>query len=420
MTVPQHAQSGCVAPGYEAVWDLFVDADLGAGGGAFCAYVAGEKVLDVWGGWARPGVPWTQSTTTTLFSSTKGVVAACAAILHSQGLLDVEALVGRYWPEFAVNGKASTKVRHLLDHSSGVLGLPHADRLLDFSGKGWDNYDAIARNLATSAPLWEPGTRHAYHAVSFGWLVGEIVRRITGHTVGTFAAEELCGPLGLDLTIGTEGAALERAADVIAPEPPASDPDRWLEAQKRRAIASPGSPASLMYVSLGARSVLDAAADFLGRRAGRTPEIPGINGVGSARDLAAIYNMLVSGGAVGDRQMVSEKSIALFRSQSYRGPTAEVMPLALLDGAALPVSWSRWALGFELNLAPPLGYCTFGPGTDAYGHAGLGGQQGWADPGAGVAIGFVRSHMSTGWEPVTGLVDQLYRCAAAVGALPRV
>ncbi|MCF1592322.1 serine hydrolase domain-containing protein [Streptomyces muensis] len=409
-----NASAEYVHPGFESVWDLWNQADLGRGGGAFCAYVDGEKVIDVWAGEARPGTPWTRDTTTTLFSSTKGIAAVCAALLHTRGELDVDAPVSAYWPEFAQAGKENAKVRHLLNHSVGVLGLPHADRILDYRGAGWDDYDAIAVDLAAAEPAWEPGTKHSYHAISYGWLVGELIRRITGRTIGTFLREEIAGPRGWDLSIGTSIEDQARAADLIAPSETPTEAEAWMTRQLADAIGRPGSLAALQWVAVGSESIADQAPTFFGSPAGRTPEIAGAGGVGTARDLAALYAMLSMGGALNGDRLLAEDSVELFRAENFRSPAVSIPPLVMPDGTPAPAPWSRWALGFQMNLRPPLGFCSFGPGDNTYGHAGMGGQLGVADPDNRIAIGFVRSHMSTGYEPSSQLIEQLYRCVASL------
>ena len=199
-------------------------ADLGDGGGAFCAFVDGECVVDVWTGVAGPdGRAWEEDTRAVIMSSTKGMTTLCAHILEDRGELDLDAPVARYWPEFGQAGKSATTVRQLLSHQSGAIGVPGADELLSWDGRGWKDTEAIAAAIASGEPAWEPGTRHGYHGVTFGWLVGELVRRISGQSLGTFFEAEVAGPLG-------------RGRAPSAPPPTSSR--RW-----RRSWSSRSSPA---------------------------------------------------------------------------------------------------------------------------------------------------------------------------------
>ena len=222
---------GFTAPGFERVAEVMGDGptvvvgdgerrreravDFGDGGGAFSAYVDGECVVDLWTGWAGDLWLWEESTRGVIMSSTKGLTALCAHVLEDRGELDLDAPVVRYWPEFGQAGKESTTVRQLLSHQSGAIGLPGSDALLGWDGSGWDDTEAIAAGVAASEPAWEPGTRHGYHGVTFGWLVGELVRRITGCSLGRFFANEVAGPLGATCAIGTPESELASVATVM-------------------------------------------------------------------------------------------------------------------------------------------------------------------------------------------------------------
>jgi CubicO group peptidase (beta-lactamase class C family) len=199
---------GFVAPGFERVADMLGGGtrltlggrervvDLGAGGGAFAAYRNGEPLVDIWAGSSAPGVAWTAGTRAVVMSATKGLTAMCAHVLFDRGQLDVDAPVEKYWPEFAAAGKGATLVSELLSHRAGCIGVPDADGLLSWDGRGWDDTVAIAAAIAAGPPAWSPGSRHGYHALSFGWLVGELVRRIAGVSLGTFFRTEVAQPLG--------------------------------------------------------------------------------------------------------------------------------------------------------------------------------------------------------------------------------
>ena len=218
---------GFAAPGFERVAETLGQgasvivggrerrADLGDGGGAFCAFADGECVVDVWAGQAGPGRPWEEDTRAVVMSSTKGLTALCAHVLEDRGELDLDAPVVRYWPEYGCAGKERTTVRQVLSHQSGAIGLPGSDELLSWGGGGWSDTVAIAVALASAAPAWEPGTRHGYHGVTFGWLVGELVRRISGTSLGTFFEAEVAQPLGVACSIGTPASVLPNVATVM-------------------------------------------------------------------------------------------------------------------------------------------------------------------------------------------------------------
>ncbi len=196
---------GDVAGGFEHVREAFESGatDLGQGGGAFCAYVDGQKVIDLWGGERSPGTPWERETRAVLMSSTKGAAALGMLLLADRGELDPERPVVYYWPEFGAERKDGIRVAELLDHSAGVVTLLEYANLLQWSGEGWGDVEEITRRLERTGPLWEPGTQHGYHALTCGWLWGELVRRLTGSSLGEFFRKEIALPLGLELEIGT-------------------------------------------------------------------------------------------------------------------------------------------------------------------------------------------------------------------------
>ena len=207
---------GTFDPRFKAVRDALESTlDAGADVGASVAVVLdGELVVDVWGGWAdeEAGLPWERDTITNVWSTTKTMAALCALILADRGELDVDAPVARYWPEFKAAGKEAVEVRHLLGHTSGLSGWQEPMRPKDVYD--WEKATSL---LAAQAPWWEPGTASGYHAFTQGYLVGEVVRRVTGQTIGTFFATEVAGPLGADFHIGLDAADDPRVSKVIAP-----------------------------------------------------------------------------------------------------------------------------------------------------------------------------------------------------------
>jgi CubicO group peptidase (beta-lactamase class C family) len=409
-----NAVGGYTAPRYERVAETLAQgasvtvggrerrADLGDGGGAFCAFVDGECVVDVWTGWSGTGRSWERDTRAVIMSSTKGLTSLCAHLLEDRGELDLDTPVTRYWPQFGRLGKERTTVRQLLSHQSGAIGLPGADELLAWDGTGWDDTVGIAAGVAAGAPAWEPGSRHGYHGVTFGWLVGELVRRISGASLGAFFEAEVATRLGgaagnsLACSIGTPESALASVATV-------------LEFPVR-----PGKEGALLAVdpeSKAGRSVLAGAhgslfadeqgrprfADFMNTPAVQKAEIGALGATATARALARVYATLASG-----EELVSRASVERFRLEQVCGPDA-VMRVP-----------TRWAVGYSLEApalvpgVPPM----HGPSAGAFGHLGAGGQIGFADPSRLVACAFVRNHLENQALPLLGacLVDVLYSC----------
>ena len=399
---------GTVGAGFESLRATFAEQDLGAGGGAFAAYVGGVLVADLWGGQTSPGATWHGHTRAVGMSSTKGVAAVCALVLHTRGLIDVDAPVSRYWPEYAQAGKDATLVRHLLNHTSGMVCFQDPGALLDWEGKGWDDYEGIAQRIAASPAAWEPGTRIGYHAISVGWLLQELVRRVTGRTLGQFLQEEIARPLGLRMQIGTPESEQEDVAPVIA-EQPSSHGNLELERLLERFQAimhDPDLPLAQSGVLMHGQSLFDDFG-FWNLPKVRAAEIPAANGIFDARSLARLYAALAEGGELDGVRLASPESIALFGTMTFSGPSA--LWDNLTPSHALGSSDLRYALGFEGDFGQAPQPWRFGPSPRAFGHLGAGGQIGFADPEHRVSVAFLRSH-HTDWTASTALVDALYRC----------
>ena len=402
---------GSAANGFESIRTVFERGDLGRGGAAFAAYIDGELVVDLWGGEARPGVAWRQDTLTTAMSATKGMAALCAQILCSRGLLDVEAPVARYWPEYSQAGKEATLVRHVLNHTSGLLCFDDPGAVLDWEGNGWDDYDEIAKRIAASPPVWEPGSRITYHAISVGWLLQEIVRRVTGLTLGTFFAQEVAEPLGLSLFIGTPAAEQPRLADVFADAvlaPGAEVPPALLELWNKL-MSDPRSLMAQAMVRMHGRNVLSDFG-FFNQPKVRSVEIPAANASADARSLARAYAVLAQGGELDGVHLVTPESIRLFGTETFSGiPPVWADNLDSQGGAGEVM---RYALGYEGDFGKTPKPWRFGPTPSASGHLGAGGQIGFADPERRVAVGFLRNHLAD-WSVSTALVEELYRILSA-------
>ncbi|MFF9112146.1 serine hydrolase domain-containing protein [Streptomyces sp. NPDC014805] len=372
-------------PRFTAVREAFEEnfRQRGELGAAVAVTVGSVTVVDLWGGWADAARtrPWERDTVVNVWSTTKGPVALAAHLLADRGLLDLDAPVARYWPEFAAAGKEGVLVRHLLSHRAGLAGLrePHSFEELC----GWE---LTTRRLAATEPWWEPGTRSGYHALTYGFLVGEVVRRVTGMLPGAFLRKEVTGPLGIDFTIGLPEEEAHRAAELVhAPARPDSEQGAVF------AQLAPAALAALTNPPVGAAQANTARW--------RAAEIPAANGHGTARAVAALYGILAGRGAYGDARVLSAEA-----AERVREGQGACRDLVLGAGFA-----HETEVGLGLWLSGPNG--SYGPNPKAFGHDGFGGSCGLADPEAGVSLGYVMNRMGPhiADDPrKTALVDALY------------
>ncbi len=388
---------GMCKPGFERVAEAFQKNfdSHGEVGASVCVTLGGETVVDLWGGVAdrKTGAPWTRDTVGIVFSCTKGATALCAHVLASRGKLDLDAPVAELWPEFASNGKERVTTRMMLDHSSAVPALREAVK-----DSGPYEWDYMTERLAAEAPFWEPGTRNGYHGFTFGWTVGEMVRRASGQSLGTFFREEIAGPLGLDFWIGLPEEIEPRVAPIIpfAYKAEQAKTPFMIDLATRR-----DSPAALFYFNVGAWRTGGANT-----RAGRAAEIGAANGVTNARGLAGLYAPLANGGG----RLVDAATLARMGEVS----------MATHDDATLRIP-TRFAPGFMKsmdNRRRSIGASLFGPDVDsvilgsaAFGHVGAGGSLGFADPATGLSFGYTMSRMGPGLlmnERGQSLVDATY------------
>ena len=285
---------------FEAVREALAESlDKDDVGASAAVYLHGEPVVDLWGGYADAArtIPWGPDTITNVWSTTKTMTALCALVLADRGDLDLAAPVARYWPEFAAAGKQSVQVRHVLAHTAG---LP------DFDGPvtAGDLYDwpAVTARLAAQAPRWEPGTAAGYHSLTQGFIVGEVIRRITGRLPGGFFAEEIAGPLGADFHIGLAAEHDHRVAPGIAP--PSSPSGDWVPASP---AGGPAGPSGGIRLSDG------------NSLAWRRAQIPAASGFGNARSVAAVQSVLACGGTARGVRLLSPAGCDLARQEQYRG-----------------------------------------------------------------------------------------------------
>jgi CubicO group peptidase (beta-lactamase class C family) len=366
---------GEVDPGFEGVRDAFAQnfEEHGEVGAAYSLYVDGKKVVDIWGGTAnvKTGAPYSTDSLQLVFSTTKGATAACANLLAQRGELDIDAPVAKYWPEFAQAGKEEIPVRWLLCHKAG---LPTFDAKL--TAEEVYAWDPVIHALEVQAPYWEPGTAHGYHAITYGYLVGEVVRRISGKSLGTFWQEEIAQPLDLEFWIGLPAELEPRVAPLIAM---GGDGD---DGSDLTALLGPDSLAARALSLNG--SVGDIGHSFNSPEL-HAAEMPAANGITNARSLARFYAALIGGVENGPTEpLLSAEQVDLARTCQTEGPDRVLS----FPGIELPTTIG---LGFwTSSLFAPYG------GERAFGHSGAGGSVGFADPEAGIGGGYVMNRMMQG------------------------
>lgn len=358
---------GHVEPRFDAVREAFATNFVRHGDvGAACAvYHRGRLVVDVWAGLAHreEARPWERDTLQLVFSSTKGMAATCALQLVERGLIDLDAPIARYWPEFAAAGKATIPVRWAFCHKAGLAAVDGQLTLDEVLA-----WDPVVAAIAAQRPNWEPGTKHGYHARSYGWILGELVRRVTGRTLGRFFADEIAAPLGLEFWIGLPESEEPRVSTLIpAPEPENPDVRAFLERQM--------GPDTLLGRVLNGPSDLFRYDTRWNRRALHAAEMPSSNGIGTARAIARMYAALA--GEVDGVRLLRPETIALARTVQSDGTDAVI---------GLP---TRFGLGFML---PPILSPAAAP--TAFGHPGAGGSLGFADPEAELGFGYVMNQMA--------------------------
>ena len=364
-------------PRFGAVRDAFAAnwTDHDEVGASLCVIVGGETVIDLWGGFVdgERSRAWESDTIANVYSSTKGVAAAASAMLVDRGQLDVERPVVDYWPEFGQSGKSEITVRDLLTHEAGLAGVD--EELPDGAVLDWDR---MVGALERQAPMWTPGKHMGYHAITYGWLVGEVIRRIDGRTCGEFVRDEIAGPLGVDFYIGLPESEDSRTTDLL-PAPGA------------------GPIGVSTEDNIAARALGLAAPRLAGTvnsREWRAAELPAANGHGNGRSLATIYSALSQAGG----NLLSKDAIEAC------GPTEHAAREDMVLGFLV-----RRSLGFILSTAG--GRYEWGPNPRTFGHSGAGGSLGFADPDAEIGFGYVMNQMSAGlgadprWKP---MIDAVY------------
>jgi CubicO group peptidase (beta-lactamase class C family) len=380
-----------VTAGWEPVAAAFADAFDGKPemGAAVAVFQHGEPVVDLFGGIAdrRTGQPWTEETLSVIFSCTKGLVSLLAARLVQEGRIDIDAPVTDYWPEFGSAGKERTLVRHLLAHRAG-LSAPRVDMTHD-DLLSWDRAVAI---LAAQRPLWTPGDGWAYHAITHGWLAGEVIRRVTGLSVGGYLQELVTGPLGVEAWIGLPAEHQNRVAYMDA-----GPTLRELTRQQEEEQGQPGKEWLLRAMTLGGALPPDLVAEggFSDPRV-RAAEIPGAGGIATARALAAIWSATVA--PTFGARLLDDSVLDLVLTPQVDGPP-------VFD---VPPPWPRWGVGFQLG-SPAREYLS----GSSFGHDGAGGQVAFADREHGIGFAFLTNQMEAiDDQRATRIIDAVRECVS--------
>ncbi|MBC8187934.1 MAG: beta-lactamase family protein [Proteobacteria bacterium] len=379
MTIPI---SGHCDPRFESVRRVFTDRfEAGKEVGAAIAFTLhGESVVDLWGGYlaGRREREWERDTLVNTYSTTKGMTAICAHRLVEQGRLDLDAPVADYWPEFAAAGKAEIPVRWLLSHQSGLPAIRKElppEALFDWS--------AICAALAEQEPWWTPGTQHGYHPMTYGFLVGEVIRRVSGRTVGEMFREDVALPLRADFHIGLAESEDHRVSELIGsiggpPKSAPGQPQARIKGPMGDFMRDMQDPTTMVGKAFNNPRM---SANTAHSRAWRGAEIPAANGHGNARALARIYGALACGGEVDGIRILEPETIDRARTEQASGPDATIGQLPM-----------RYGLGYMLRSD----FMPLSPSPNAFGHPGAGGSIGMADPDSGVGFGFVMNKMQMG------------------------
>ncbi|MBW2448360.1 MAG: beta-lactamase family protein [Deltaproteobacteria bacterium] len=369
---------GDIHPDFWAVARALEQQVRGSGGGAaVCVYHRGVPVVDIWAGVQdERGTPWRHETTALSFSTTKGVTSTALHLLADRGLVDYDAPVAEYWPEFAAAGKEAITVRHLLCHEAGMYRLrgriDHADRMLD-----WDH---VCSALAAGEAAHEPGTRNAYHGMTFGWLVGEVIQRVSGMSFSDFIRKELAEPLGVDgLQIGVPREDRERVAQLLGGSLGRAGEDRI--PQESRVLQWSGRAASLLRLPFNPRRTADALVvpgvlNFFFSPDALDAPIPAANGTFTARSLARLYAMLAGDGEIDGKRLLSTHTVM---------QATEVQNTRIDGVVPFPM---RWRLGYHLAAT------TRGVLSSGFGHFGYGGSGAWAEPERELAVAMVTNQVA--------------------------
>lgn len=372
-----HVQGSCAAR-FSSVAQAFIHNFIAEGdiGASFCLFHEGEKVVDLWGGYANAARSrlWERDTLVNVWSTTKGMMALCVARLAGQGKIDLTRPVAVYWPEFAAEGKDAVTVAQLFSHQAGLCG---PDEVL--TEKQFLDTDYVAGLLARQRPHWPVGTRSGYHALSIGPLADGLFRRVTGKTVGEYFRDEIAAPLSIDFHMGLPESEDFRVAELIHDGRPISGGvENFNHYQRLAQVHTPQS------VAMG------------NKREWRAQGMPSAAGQGNARSIATIYSALATDRRIGSEEIVSEAAL-------------DQVTTVQIDNEDLVLRMPMtWGIGFGLNA----GMKVYGPNGDSFGHHGWGGSFGFADPAARLGVGYAMNFMreaTDGPDPrLMGLIGAIY------------
>jgi CubicO group peptidase (beta-lactamase class C family) len=382
MAVPIH---GSCSPRFLNVKEVFVkNFEEGELGAALVVYIDGEKVIDLWGGYSdeKRSRHWQENTLAGFYSLGKPLAALCALQLVDRGLLELDAPVCRWWPEFSAAGKGGITVRQLLSHQAGLPAI--RQRLPEDAMLDWDK---ITRALAEETPWFLPGYEHAYHSNTYGFLAGELVRRISGKRFGRYFHDNIAVPLNADVIIGLKEEDLDRVAELVwhpTGEAPVGVLDQPMNEQQRMIAHCYFNPSG--FSSMG----------VMNTKRWRMAELPSTNGHGTARGVARIYHVLAQGGSYQGKRLISSSLLDEATTVQSQGPC----PILETDVS--------FGLGFQRTRPDrPLG-----PNPNSYGHYGTGGSLGFADPDKKLGFGYVLNDIIPRWRNSRNhaLIDAVYRC----------
>ncbi|MGV8995387.1 MAG: serine hydrolase domain-containing protein [Parvibaculaceae bacterium] len=349
---------GTCAKGFEAVRETFAAhfVTLGEVGASVCVIRNGEVLVDLWGGFADKAQTksWTRDTLANVWSTTKGMGALVIGMLVERGLLSYTDKVSKHWPEFAANGKENITIGQMMSHQAGLCGPD-----VPTTSEDMCNHALMAERLAAQKPLWTPGSKSGYHALTVGILIGEVVARVTGKSIGTWFSENVARPHEVDFFIGLPESEDFRVAEMIAADRSGMPAGSTLNPSQRVALGNPAPNATVPN-----------------ERFWRDAELSSANGQSTASAIARVYGALASDGKIDGKELVKPETIAAMTALQIEGPD-EVLGMQ-----------SRWSAGYILNV-----FGMYGPNDEAFGHSGWGGSFGMADPKTGIAIAYTMNKM---------------------------
>ena len=374
---------GNVSEGFERVADVFADLwkDIEVGASC-CVFHEGKKVVDIWGGYINREmtVPWQSDTLINVYSTTKGMGSLAVAILFDEGLIDYDEKVITYWPEFGAEGKQDVTIAQLLSHQAGLCGVDQKLMVEDLY-----DFPKMTNLLAAQKPLWEPGTAVGYHAITWGYFPGELIRRITGQSLGSYFHGKVASPLKADFFIGIPESQIGRCGVLIGPN----------RARKKIKRAEP--PNSSKFYSSALLNPSIAPYRHASTNDWRRAEIAAANGQANARGIATIYGALANQGYLDGNRIISSEAIVASTKVEVDGKIDNVLGTRV-----------RRARGFMLNLDK-----SYGPYEGSFGHGGAGGSLGFADPLNKVGFGYAMNQMQIGNTETPRslkLVNSFYQC----------